>query len=141
MAPSGVAARRNVYTWHLTFEHAQNLHEHVWRYQEALTGSRLHLVPPEWLHLTMQALGFTDEISDTDRDAAVRSVSTAVRPLQAFTLTFGPPTVRTEAIAIHPTPDEPCTNCGPPSAPGLPTHSAVTPSAPDPSRPGGSSRM
>lgn len=98
---------RRMYTWHLTFEHTDALHEHTRRYQSALTGPHLHLVPPEWLHLTVQALGYADEITHTERDAAVDGVAAALRAVPPFTLSFGRPVVRSEAVAMHPTPAEP----------------------------------
>jgi len=98
---------RHVYTWHLTFEHDGELQEHVRRYQAALTGPHLHLVPPQWLHLTVQSLGYADEISNQDRDTAVRSVSTALQAIPPFTVSFGRPVVRSEAVAMSPTPAEP----------------------------------
>lgn len=98
---------RTVYTWHLTFEQADALHEHARRYQDALPTAHLDLIPPQWLHLTVQALGYADEISDEDRDAAVRRVSATVGAVPSFTLTFGRPTVRSEAVAMNPVPTEP----------------------------------
>ena len=43
----------------------------------------LDLVPGQWLHLTTQSVGFTDEVSDTDLIAitgAARTRLTAVKP-------------------------------------------------------------
>src|SRR5258708_23575178 len=55
---------RRMYTWHITFEDQPSLHELVEAYQAAVTSlSGLDLIPIPWLHLTMQGVAFTDEIS------------------------------------------------------------------------------
>ncbi|WP_214402505.1 2'-5' RNA ligase family protein [Pseudonocardia lacus] len=99
---------RVVLTWHLTFAHATDLHALVRTYQRALAPlPGLHPVPPRWLHLTVQSIGFTDEVTDRDLRASTAAVTGAVAALPAFDLVFGLPEVHGEGIAIHPRPAEP----------------------------------
>jgi len=60
------------YTWHITFAGQTDLHRLVSEYQEALRPlSQVDLVPLEWLHLTMQGVAFTDEVSTADVDRII----------------------------------------------------------------------
>lgn len=105
---------RRFYTWHLTFDDQtvsaghEALRQVVSDYQAQLTKlPGLDLVPPEWLHLTMQGLGFVDEVSEED----VREIVTAVRarcaPLEPLTLTLGPAVLDPEAVMLQVAPSEP----------------------------------
>lgn len=99
---------RIMLTWHLTFEHATALHDHVESYQAALrTLPGLNLVPPQWLHLTIQGLGYTDETDPSTISDVTQAVRTALSTVPAFTLNFGRPIIFGEAIAIRPEPAEP----------------------------------
>lgn len=65
---------RRMYTWHFTFDGQTALHELVNAYQERLAGlPSLDPIPRQWLHLTTQSIGFTDEVSDSDIDAIVKA--------------------------------------------------------------------
>jgi hypothetical protein len=57
---------RHLYTWHVTFEGQTDLHRLVRAYQARLDLPGLDLVPVAWLHLTMQGVGFTDEVAGQD---------------------------------------------------------------------------
>jgi 2'-5' RNA ligase len=99
---------RIMLTWHLTFENAPDLHDLVREYHGALGHlPGLSPVPPEWLHLTIQGVGYDDEVTPTDVDAVVQSVRQELQALPRFDLTFGRPIVFGEAIAIRPEPAEP----------------------------------
>lgn len=58
---------RRMYTFFFTLsdipEIAQRITAH---YASALAAPYLDLIPPEWLHLTVQGVGFTDEVSDDE---------------------------------------------------------------------------
>jgi 2'-5' RNA ligase len=99
---------RRFYTWHLTFDRQEALHGAAEVYRRAL-GSlpALDLVPDQWLHLTMQGVGFVDEVSDADIEEITRAVQARVAPLPAFTVGAGPVLVTDEAIQFQPTPQEP----------------------------------
>lgn len=95
-------------TWHLTFPDAPALARHAAAYQRALDGlPGLDPVPAEWLHLTVQAIGYADEVPAPRLSAVVDAVRAAVAPLEPFDLAFDRPAIFGEAIAIHTCPDEP----------------------------------
>jgi 2'-5' RNA ligase len=95
-------------TWHLTFENAAELHQHVSAYQRSLDGlPGLDLVPAEWLHLTIQGVGYTDETSAETIRAVVDGVQAELGAMSAFDLTFDRPVILGEAIAIRPQPTKP----------------------------------
>jgi 2'-5' RNA ligase len=98
---------RRFYTWHLTFAGQTELHALVAAYQAQLAKlPGLDLVPPEWLHLTMQGLGFTDEISEQDVHAIAEVARQRLAQLPPARLSFHRATIRPsgEAIALPPEP-------------------------------------
>jgi 2'-5' RNA ligase len=96
------------YTWHLTFDGHYDLHRLVTDYHHAMRDlPGLDLVPIPWLHITMQGIGFTDEVSDTDRDAIIDAASRRLATIPPPTLTFHHITIRPEAISLYPNPVEP----------------------------------
>lgn len=79
---------RPFYAWHLTFNGQHDLHRLVAEYHQVLRDvPGLDLVPIPWLHITMQGIGFIDEVSDTDRDAIVDAAGRRLATIQAPTLT------------------------------------------------------
>jgi len=95
-------------TWHLTFPDNRALGAHAAAYQRALDGlPGLNPVPSPWLHLTVQAIGYTDEVPAPTVDAVVDAVCTRVAVLEPFDLVFDRPTIFGEAIAIRTLPDAP----------------------------------
>lgn len=104
----GHRSGRPFYTWHLTFDGQHDLHRLVTEYHQALRHlPGLDLVPIPWLHITMQGMGFVDEVSDTDRNAIIHAASQRLATIQAPTLTFHLVTIRPEAITLYPHPTEP----------------------------------
>lgn len=94
---------RRFYTWHLTFQRAAAVHELAAAYRTALGPvPGLDLVPDQWLHLTMQGLGFTDQIPDRDVDAIAAASGKRLATLEPFDLTLHRPTVTPEAIRWDP---------------------------------------
>jgi LigT like Phosphoesterase len=109
---------RLTYTWHLTFEHAPALHRLVAAYQGRLAGARgLNPVPPRWLHLTVQEVGYVDEIPDDRVDAVVEAAAARLRDLPAFGLTFHRTVLVEESIVLEPAPAGPVAPLGPPATP------------------------
>jgi 2'-5' RNA ligase len=99
---------RRLYTWHLTFAGQDELYELVAAYQGSLAGlPGLDLVPREWLHLTMQGIGFTDEVSQADVDRMRTAATKRLRGIPPLELTFGPVMLRAEAVTLAPSPPEP----------------------------------
>ncbi|MEV4352954.1 2'-5' RNA ligase family protein [Nonomuraea sp. NPDC049625] len=96
---------RLVYTWHLTFEHAPQLHQLAERYQTALSTIRGHNpIPAQWLHLTVQSVGFVDEVSEELLDQVIKAVGVRLGQLAPIELTFHQPVVIGEAVVLAPTP-------------------------------------
>lgn len=80
---------RLVYTWHLTFEHAPELHRLVETYQAPLSGLQgLNLVPIQWLHLTVQGVGFADDLTQNQINQVVKAVEARLAIVQAFEMTW-----------------------------------------------------
>ncbi|MFI6742116.1 2'-5' RNA ligase family protein [Nonomuraea sp. NPDC050451] len=99
---------RLVYTWHLTFEHAPELHELARRYQDALAAIEGHnLIAAQWLHLTVQGVGFVDEVPDKQLDQIIEAVAARLGQLAPIELTFQRPVVIGEAVVLAPTPTDP----------------------------------
>lgn len=95
-------------TWHLTFPDTPALGAHAAAYQRALDGlPGLTPVPAAWLHLTVQAIGYTDEIPAPVVTAVVDAVRARVAVLEPFDLVFDRPTIFGEAVAIRTHPDAP----------------------------------
>ncbi|GIJ50052.1 hypothetical protein Val02_69380 [Virgisporangium aliadipatigenens] len=96
---------RRMYTWHITFDGQDSLHRLVASYQAPLDELHgLDKIPAKWLHLTMQGLGFVDEVPAEEAAAVVDNVRQRCRSFTPFELTFGAPKVDPEAImfALHP---------------------------------------
>jgi 2'-5' RNA ligase len=96
----GWRSGRSFYTWHLTFDGAIEVHALVHRLQAELGMEGLDLVPAEGLHLTMQGVGFTDEVSENDVAAIVRAVQDRCHQLTPFTLRLGPVDPDAEGIGL-----------------------------------------
>jgi 2'-5' RNA ligase len=103
----GWNANRRFYTWHLTFDGQHQLHQLVTAYQQALSDvPGLDLIPLRWLHLTMQGVGFTDEIHPDQMRAIADAVSRRLAKLPPSELTFHQPVIRPEALALLPEPGQ-----------------------------------
>lgn len=91
---------RSFYTWHLTFENQHHLHTLVRQVQAQIDVPGLDLVPIEGLHLTMQGLGFTDEVSDEDVQAIVTAVRERCQTVAPFSLRLGPVDPDAEGVGL-----------------------------------------
>lgn len=99
---------RSFYTWHITFEDQLSVHQLAADYAGVLTErSTLDPVPPRWLHLTMQGLGFTDEVHSDDLADIVRAARVRCAKFAPFTVTLGPAEVDPEALRLPVHPAEP----------------------------------
>ncbi|MGW4412851.1 2'-5' RNA ligase family protein [Nonomuraea sp. NPDC004702] len=99
---------RLIYTWHLTFERAPQLHQLAECYQSALSMLDGHnAIPARWLHLTMQSVGFVDEVPGELLDQVVNAVSERLSHLAPIELTFHRPVVTSEAVVLTPAHAEP----------------------------------
>ncbi len=91
---------RSFYTWHLTFDGQTALFDLARRIQAILDLPGLDAVPMEGLHLTMQGVGFTDEVSSEDLAAIVAAARDRCAALAPFRLTLGPVDPDPEALAL-----------------------------------------
>lgn len=96
---------RSFWTWHFTFEGATELHDLVCAYQAELADiPTLDLVPQQWLHLTVQGLGFTDEVPSETVAQVRETVAEEFRAQQPVEVRFGRAIIRPEAVAVPPAP-------------------------------------
>ncbi|MFG1705419.1 2'-5' RNA ligase family protein [Nonomuraea sp. M3C6] len=93
---------RRMYTFHTTFQDQPALHRLVAAYQAPLSAlNGLDLIPYQWLHLTMQGIGFTDEVSDADIAAITRAAATRLESVGPVQLAFTRPVTDPEALQFH----------------------------------------
>ncbi len=95
-------------TWHLIPYGATGLLAAAERYQRALSGlPGLDIVPPQWLHLTVQGVGFVDEVTPAERAAVVEAGRRRVAGSPAIDLTFGPADAADEGVLLAGSPAGP----------------------------------
>lgn len=96
------------YAWHVTFDHAEQLHRLVDEYQAALSGiDGLDPIPRRWLHLTMQGVGHVQDVPAETVEQIASSVRRRVAGLEPIAVTFDRPVIRSEAIVIPALPSGP----------------------------------
>jgi 2'-5' RNA ligase len=96
-----------MYTWHVTFDDQPQLHELVSAYQTALSPlPGLDLIPGRWLHLTMQGIGFTDEVSEREIADIADAARKRLEDQRPVSLAIGPASVDPEAIMFEVTPTD-----------------------------------
>jgi 2'-5' RNA ligase len=94
---------RQAYTWHITFEGASDLHRLIAEYQRAMGNlPAAEPIPSEWLHMTLQGVGFTDEVEPGELEKILASVQRHLGDTDPIRLTFGAATVADEAVVIAP---------------------------------------
>jgi hypothetical protein len=104
----GWAAGRHFYACHLTFEDQPAVQQLVLDYQTTLAGlGGLDLIPRQWLHLTMQGIGFTDQISEREIAAVTGALREHFRTVTSPVVTFHQPAVWPDAITLPATPADP----------------------------------
>lgn len=97
---------RRAYYWYLTFDDARVI-ELAARCQAKLDLPYLDLVPLDHLHLTVQRLGFEDEIATRDVTAAQAAALRAVQSIAPFELDVGPLAGSAGAIRLSVDPWQP----------------------------------
>lgn len=92
---------RSFYTWHITFDDQAALAELAEHYAPLLRRlAVLDAVPNRWLHLTMQGIGFTDDVRRAEVDAIVAAARRRCADLRPFALTLGPVRLDAEALGL-----------------------------------------
>jgi len=98
---------RPLLMWYLTFEDAPEVVGHAERVQASLRGvEALDLVPPSWLHLTLDAVGFVDDLAPEQVDGVLDATRAATSELGLPTLTLGPVTTTRTALVLRAGPQE-----------------------------------
>ncbi|MEX5712744.1 2'-5' RNA ligase family protein [Parafrankia sp. FMc6] len=92
---------RSFYTFHVTFEDAPEVAKLAGYYRRALDLPTLDPVPDEGLHLTMQGIGFTDEVTEVEVNAIVGAARARLAGLAPFDLTLGPADADPEAVMLQ----------------------------------------
>ncbi|GAA1799275.1 2'-5' RNA ligase family protein [Planosporangium flavigriseum] len=96
------------YTWHITFDGQPEVTKLAEQYRAVLTGQpMLDIIPTQWLHLTMQGIGFVDQVDRDQVDAIVAAAQERCAVLAPMELTLGAPHVDPESIQIAVEPAEP----------------------------------
>ncbi len=107
---SGWKIGRGLYAWHITFADQPAVRDFAATYASTLDAlPMLDRIPLQWLHLTMQPVGFTDEVDRPDIDRIVAAVRDRCAELEPFPVTLGPIWVDPEALALPARPTEPLT--------------------------------
>jgi 2'-5' RNA ligase len=103
-----------VYTFHVTFDDEESVQgiaevrRVVDEYQTALAGvATLDPIPFEWLHLTMQGVGFTDEVSDADLTRILEAARRRCAGIDRMRLTLNRCLVTAEGVLLNTRPAEP----------------------------------
>lgn len=99
---------RRGYAWHLTFAGQDGLHRLARDLQAALAGRpEIGPVPVGWLHLTLQDVGFVEDVPPGELARMVEAVRSRLAALPAPGLTFGAPVVFPESVVVRPEPAGP----------------------------------
>lgn len=99
---------RSFYTWHVTFDDQPAVHQLATDYADLFSElPTLDPVPVRWLHLTVQGVGFADEVNRADLDRIVDAAQDHCAALAPFTITLGPAQVDPEALLLPVRPPEP----------------------------------
>ena len=95
----GQRVGRRFYTVHATFAAAAEVQQMAAEARDRLSGiPYLDLIPGRWLHLTMQGIGFADEVSDGDLEAITAAAAARLAIVAPVTITLGPPEVAGEGV-------------------------------------------
>ncbi len=99
-APAGGGAAAS-YTWHVTFRDQPEVVRLAIDYAPDLRDRPpLQPIPTQWLHLTMQGIGFTDEVDKRDLDRIIRAAQRRCALLRSVTVTLGPAALDPEGVYL-----------------------------------------
>ncbi len=92
---------RSFYTWHVTFAQSSPVRDLVARFAPVLEQiPTMQPVPREGLHVTLQGVGFTDEVARTDVQQIVAAAATYLRLREPLDAMFGPPAADRETVGL-----------------------------------------
>lgn len=105
---SGWGAGRHFYACHLTFRDQPQLQRLVAAYQQAIMHiAGIDPIPAKWLHLTMQGIGFVDQVDEEQLADLTATIQRNIRAVQLPVVTFHLPVVRPEAVYLPAEPPGP----------------------------------
>jgi 2'-5' RNA ligase len=94
--------------WHVTVDGQIGLHRLVDSYQAALASiDGLDPIPRQWLHLTLQGVGFVQDVPLERLSAMVKRTQARLAGVGPVVVQFHKSVIRPEGIALPPTPVEP----------------------------------
>ncbi|GAA2843347.1 2'-5' RNA ligase family protein [Crossiella cryophila] len=92
---------RSFYTWHVTFADQPEAQRLVGDYEPVLSAlPTLDPIPVRWLHLTLQGIGFTDEVARGDVDRIVAAAQQRCAGLAPIAATIGPALTDPEGVQM-----------------------------------------
>lgn len=101
----GWSSETRYLTWHLLPPAEPSLRASVTQSQQALsTLTALDLVPPRWLHLTLQGFAFADRTARATVDAVVAAARKRIAEVPSVTLDLAAPVAIAEGVAMFGTP-------------------------------------
>jgi hypothetical protein len=93
------------YTFHVTWRDQPGMQKLGKLARERLAGiPGLDPVPGEWLHLTMQGVGFAHKVSDADVEAITAAARARLAPVAPVGVVLPPPRASSESVATHAVP-------------------------------------
>lgn len=98
---------RSFYTWHIIFPNdpvLSDLHTAYQRLVGSLPG--ISPVPVQWLHLTVQGIGFADKVPQTDLDPIIDAAERRLEHFRPFQIELGPAVVDVESLQLPVSPAE-----------------------------------
>jgi 2'-5' RNA ligase len=99
---------RSFYTWHVTFTDQPAVARLFSSYRPVIGRlPGITPVPLEWLHLTMQGVGFSDRVDRREVDRIVAAARERCARLERFEVTIGPAKVDAETVQMPVRPAEP----------------------------------
>ncbi len=96
---------RSFYTWHITFSSSEPIRQIVSLYAPVISRiSTLDPVGVDGIHLTLQGIGFTDEVSNADIKRIVASTLSRCAQLEPIKARIDEPRIDEEAVHmnVHP---------------------------------------
>jgi len=104
----GWRAGRSFYTWHITFADRPEIAALHTSYADLVNDlPGFTPVPLDWLHVTLQGVGFTDRVPDEDLADIIEATRHRVTTIEAFPVTIGPAVLDAETVQLPIRPVEP----------------------------------
>lgn len=101
---------RRGYYWYLTFEHEADLQLMAKRCQEAIRAPWFDLVPTDFLHMTLDRIAFTDDISMQELRDIQLAAANACQDIAPFPVDIGPLAGSNGALSFSASPTGRITN-------------------------------